>query len=283
MNGTLPEQNTIPLFYHYYLLRDKRRCETFKMAIEEVVKPGSRVLELGTGTGILSYFAASIGGHVTTVEADVRVCNAAREFLQQNGVGDMVNVICEEATNFQIGGRYDVVICEMMYAGLLHEQQVKVMRHVNGFLGEHCPVRIPERVVLSIEMGFADFSYSGFFAPFARGGERDDFSTLTDVVDYGNVRFGDLPVSDSVLELVELTCTTTGTVNAARLLTHSFLTNGIELAWTDEYCAPLVIPMDDELEVSAGETIEARVEYDFGDHCSLARVVVDGIGTQFKR
>ncbi|MFH1493454.1 MAG: methyltransferase type 12, partial [Pseudomonadota bacterium] len=48
----------IPLHYHYHMLNDNTRVAGFKAAIEHAVHPGSRVLELGGGTGVLSFFAA---------------------------------------------------------------------------------------------------------------------------------------------------------------------------------------------------------------------------------
>ena len=48
----------IPLHYHYNMLNDSHRMKGFKAAIDLVVKPGARVLELGGGTGVQSFFAA---------------------------------------------------------------------------------------------------------------------------------------------------------------------------------------------------------------------------------
>ena len=48
----------IPLHYHYQMLSDEARISSFKAALQLLVPEGGKVLELGAGTGIMSFFAA---------------------------------------------------------------------------------------------------------------------------------------------------------------------------------------------------------------------------------
>ena len=48
----------IPVHYHHNMLMDQNRMHSFKSAIHYSVFPGAKVLELGGGTGVLSFFAA---------------------------------------------------------------------------------------------------------------------------------------------------------------------------------------------------------------------------------
>jgi predicted RNA methylase len=41
------------------MLMDENRMRNFKAAIDHVVFPGAKVLELGGGTGVLSWFSAA--------------------------------------------------------------------------------------------------------------------------------------------------------------------------------------------------------------------------------
>src|ERR1700740_172103 len=54
---------------HLPMLRDCPRHQCYKTAIERAVRPGMRVLEIGTGAGLLSLLAARAGAQVITCEA----------------------------------------------------------------------------------------------------------------------------------------------------------------------------------------------------------------------
>src|SRR3954453_22319551 len=84
--------DVIPLQYHTNMLTDAHRMDSFAEAIASVVKPGMRVLDLGTGTGVLSFFAARAGATVTAVEREPGVLAAARAALSANA-GDKVRLV----------------------------------------------------------------------------------------------------------------------------------------------------------------------------------------------
>ncbi|MEE8162881.1 MAG: 50S ribosomal protein L11 methyltransferase, partial [Anaerolineae bacterium] len=62
-------------------------------ALEEHLKPGDKVLDLGTGSGILAIAAAKLGaGSVLALDNDPLAVRAARANVQSNGVQDIVTV-----------------------------------------------------------------------------------------------------------------------------------------------------------------------------------------------
>ncbi|MBM3460451.1 MAG: methyltransferase domain-containing protein [Armatimonadetes bacterium] len=63
-------------------------------ALERVVRPGDRVLDLGTGSGVLSIAAAKLGARCLAVDIDPVALDNARENLALNGVADRVEVVC---------------------------------------------------------------------------------------------------------------------------------------------------------------------------------------------
>src|SRR3954447_16805970 len=79
--------DVIPLQYHAQMLVDDHRMSSFQQAITQVVRPQMRVLDLGAGTGVLSFFAAQQGASVIAVEREPTVLAAAKDALAR-AVGD---------------------------------------------------------------------------------------------------------------------------------------------------------------------------------------------------
>lgn len=95
------------------------------LALEERVWPGARVLDLGTGSGILAIAAAKLGaGRVLALDTDPEAVAVARENVVRNGIADRVRVA--RGSLAQAIGRFDLiavnilaqVIVEMLEQGL---------------------------------------------------------------------------------------------------------------------------------------------------------------------
>lgn len=67
--------------------------------LERAVSPGDRVLDVGTGSGVLAAAAAGLGaGRVVALEKDAGAAEAARENLRRNGAAGRCRVVRLEAT-----------------------------------------------------------------------------------------------------------------------------------------------------------------------------------------
>src|SRR3569832_1492856 len=117
----------IPLHYRHNMLNDTVRMRGFKAAIEHAVQPGMRVLELGGGTGVLSFFAAQKAQKVYCVERNPELVRSARANLARNVNGHRVDVIEADAFDYLPPEPVDVVICEMIHVAMLREQQIPVI------------------------------------------------------------------------------------------------------------------------------------------------------------
>ncbi|GAB4331862.1 MAG: 50S ribosomal protein L11 methyltransferase [Dehalococcoidia bacterium] len=62
-------------------------------ALQDIVRPGMSILDLGTGSGILSIAAAKLGAHrVLARDIDPAAVEVARQNIADNGAGDCVTV-----------------------------------------------------------------------------------------------------------------------------------------------------------------------------------------------
>src|SRR3984893_15786348 len=75
-------------FVHEPMLLDKIRCDTYREAIQRIVKPGDVVVDLGAGTGLLSFFALQAGArHVYAIEM-TGIAGTAAAAITSNGTCD---------------------------------------------------------------------------------------------------------------------------------------------------------------------------------------------------
>ncbi len=83
------------------------------MALEELVQPGMRLLDLGTGSGILALVAAKLGARaVLALDTDPVAVAVARENVQRNRAAEVVTVL--QGSLDQATGHYDLVVVNIL-------------------------------------------------------------------------------------------------------------------------------------------------------------------------
>jgi SAM-dependent methyltransferase len=88
--------------YHLAMANDPPRIDAWTRALARAVTPGMRVLEIGTGAGLLALLAARAGARVVTCERDPVLAALAREVIAANGLAAQVQVVEAEATALRI-------------------------------------------------------------------------------------------------------------------------------------------------------------------------------------
>jgi protein arginine N-methyltransferase 1 len=100
------------LNYHLAMLTDSVRTSSLQRAIESTVKQGDTVVDLGCGTGLLSYFACRAGARkVYAIEMN-GIIDVARKISTANGFADRIVFINGMSTEVALPELADVIVTE---------------------------------------------------------------------------------------------------------------------------------------------------------------------------
>lgn len=281
--GTLPQESVaserqlgqfIPLHYHYVMLQDADRVGAFQSAINQLVRPGMHVLELGGGTGILSSFAARQGAQVTTVERNPVLVERSRQFIAMNQLSEFIKVVEHDAMTYVPSQPVDVVICEMLHVAMLREKQLQVIdafkRNYRQAFGEQAklPVFIPESSILMAQPVQQDFNFAGYWAPVpafqAPQLQNPQTLELASLEPYATISYEQAYATNFDCELA-FEATTSGEFNAVRFVTQNVLAidvpNQSATTWANQ-C--LVLPIAEPVNVEQGQSLRISFAYQSG-------------------
>ena len=100
------------LDYHLSMLHDVARMDSFRRAINATVQPGDVVVDIGCGTGVLSFMACEAGaGKVYAIEGGP-VIDVARELAVANGFADRIEFLSGWSIDVGLPEQADVLISE---------------------------------------------------------------------------------------------------------------------------------------------------------------------------
>ena len=109
------------------MLQDHVRTSVYQFAVYENKDDfrGKRVLDVGAGTGILSFFCAKAGAaHVYAVEASGMALKAEK-LAAGNGLKDTVTVLNQRVEDVRLDERVDVLISEPLGIALVNERMLE--------------------------------------------------------------------------------------------------------------------------------------------------------------
>lgn len=272
----------ISLVYHFNMLSDQTRMSAFKEAIALAVPQDSKVLELGGGTGVLSFFAAQRAAKVWCVEYNPEMVQAARDILAMNSGGERVEVIEANAFDYLPPEPVDVVICEMLHVGMLREKQIPVIesfkqRYLNKF-GGSLPRFIPEAFIQALQPVQQSFDYNGYYAPtpFFQDPDTAQLGTkeLGSPVVYQLSSYDALLPTDCAWQ-GDIVIEKSGQLNALRFITKNVLAideqQSRSVDWFSQY---LVLPLAKPVTVEAGNQLSVSFSYQPGDPISALKPLI---------
>ena len=155
---------TVPS-WHWHMLRDQPRNKAFEDALKRAVTPETRVLDVGSGSGLLAMLAARAGAKsVVSCEAHPSIAKVAQEIVDLNGFADKVTILARHSKDIDpdadLGGPVDLVVSEIIGKDVVDECVVPAMLDVARRLlkpgGQVIPRRADVRVALAWWDGLAE-------------------------------------------------------------------------------------------------------------------------------
>jgi predicted RNA methylase len=241
--------------FPYMCLKDEARTLAFRDAIRAVVRPGDVVVDVGAGTGILSFFAAEAGAAaVYAVEIDPVSVEALRRSVALNPeLAGRVHVVQGDAAVVALP-RADVVVAEIIETGLLDEQQVPVLNALRrrGVVAASTRV-LPHRYETTLQLVTTDHRYYGFaiaapkhewpFYATGPGWHATPIEAVSDVVTVMSADFTAGMIGEDVAGEIRLSVDPSAQINGVRLAGRLHLSRGRTLGPTQAVNGDKVLPI----------------------------------------
>nr|XP_006629607.1 PREDICTED: putative protein arginine N-methyltransferase 9 [Lepisosteus oculatus]XP_015199997.1 PREDICTED: putative protein arginine N-methyltransferase 9 [Lepisosteus oculatus] len=154
--------------WHFLMLNDQRRNTKYQQAIQKAVASGcNTVLDIGTGTGILSMCAKKVGAaRVYACELSKTMYELACEVVSANGMNGEIKILHMKSLDMEvprdIPDKVSLVVTETVDAGLFGEGIVESLIHAWKHLllppqGSQGPCSTPTRTGRVIPAGATVF------------------------------------------------------------------------------------------------------------------------------
>lgn len=111
---------------HEEMLKDEVRTKSYMRAIMDNphLFAGKTVMDVGSGTGVLSIFAAKAGAKKVYAIECSKIVEQARSIIADNNVSDIIEVIESKVEETEIDEQVDIIISEWMGYFLFYESML---------------------------------------------------------------------------------------------------------------------------------------------------------------
>ncbi|CAH0761369.1 unnamed protein product [Diatraea saccharalis] len=141
--------------------RNKKYYRALQLAIEKMHSEGKKanVLDIGTGTGLLSIMAARCGADsIVACEAFKPMAECCLKILEHNGVADKITVIPKRSTELTVGvdgdlkEKANILVTEVFDTELIGEGALSTFSHAHQYLLEKDCIVIPDSAVIYVQV-----------------------------------------------------------------------------------------------------------------------------------
>jgi protein arginine N-methyltransferase 1 len=163
------------------MILDKSRTNAYADALRAVVRDGSVVLDIGTGTGILAFLACRFGARKVYAIEPGDVIQLARQAAAANGFADRIEFIHEMSTRVDLREKVDVIVAEIH--GVLpafEKSLMSIMDARERFLAPGGRL-IPQKETLWAALVHAPDAYADVVEAWENNGYEFDFRVIRNV------------------------------------------------------------------------------------------------------
>jgi predicted RNA methylase len=229
-------------------------------------KAKGTVYDLGTGSGILSAWAAPNSNFVYAIEINKSTAEIARSNLKDI---DNVEIITADATKFSFSKKADVIICEMLDTALIDEEQVPVLNSVRKYL-KNSGIIIPCGILNCIEPVQVDtenICYEEDGHPKNRVLGAPNF--------YSRINFR-YHIEETFNDSIDIKIKTHGIISGVKITTFTLITEDIICGPTPMLNPPLIIPVE-RTKVYPNDIINLNLHYKMGGGLESVKARVEKI------
>lgn len=133
---------------HNNMLYDENRVNRYRDAIFRTVKEGDVVLDVGTGTGILSFLCLQAGAKRVHAVDRSPVIRWAQELAESNGFSDRIVFHPKDSREVEIDEKVDVIVSELIGHMAFEEGMVESITHAKEKFLKPGGLLIPQAVTL---------------------------------------------------------------------------------------------------------------------------------------
>jgi type II protein arginine methyltransferase len=137
--------------WHFPMMADEPRNRAYAEVLARVA-PGRRVLDIGSGSGLLAMMAAQAGAaHVSTCEMQPVIAGVAKTVIAANNLSGRIDVWAMKSDQVQVGRELlapaEVLVTETFASGLLSEGVLPTVEDAHRRLLTPDAVVVPRRAV----------------------------------------------------------------------------------------------------------------------------------------
>ena len=164
--------------YHRSMLVDEVRTSAYRAAIAQVVKPGDVVVDIGSGSGILSLFACEAGASQVYAIETGHMAGIAQLNARHLGFAGRMQVLRAMSTEVELPQRANVLVTETMGSLGLDENMLGFVLDARKRLLAENAIIVPQRLGLMIAPVEMPAEYDKYIAWWSEPHYGFDFSPM---------------------------------------------------------------------------------------------------------